>query len=114
MLPSGHGWFPPARDLSESVPLAPSALSLSLSLSIATFVLMVIVVPVIQGLTGAWAYSTFGFIAAAVMLIPYLIFVFGARLRCRSKYSPMTSSSMMMAKQTNGGEEGGMMGHEKR
>lgn len=68
----------------------------------------------IQGLTGAWAYSTFGFIAAAVMLIPYLIFVFGARLRCRSKYSPMTSESMMMPKQTDGGEERGMMQHEMR
>ena len=72
--------------------------------------------PVIQGLGGGWTYSTFGFIAAAVMLIPYLIFVFGARLRSRSKYSPLTSSSssMMMMKQTDGGEEGGMMQHEMR
>jgi len=43
---------------------------------------------VIMGLTGAWAYSTFGFIAAAMMLIPWMIFFFGSKLRTLSRYDP--------------------------
>ena len=43
---------------------------------------------VIMGLTGAWAYSTFGFIAAALMFIPWIIFFLGSKLRSISPYDP--------------------------
>lgn len=43
---------------------------------------------VITDLTGAWAYSTFGFIAAALMFIPWIIFYFGTKLRSLSRYDP--------------------------
>src|SRR5271163_2210031 len=42
---------------------------------------------VFTGLTPAWALSTFGFIAVAMIPIPFVVFVFGARLRARSKYA---------------------------
>ena len=42
---------------------------------------------VFMGITPAWALSTFGFIAAAMIPIPFVIYVFGPRLRARSKYA---------------------------
>ena len=41
-----------------------------------------------MGLTGAWAYATFGFIAAVLMFIPWIIFFFGTTLRTYSRYDP--------------------------
>ena len=46
-----------------------------------------IVYTVIKGLTGAWAYSLFGFISAAMLPLPWLLFKWGPQLRARSKYS---------------------------
>lgn len=40
----------------------------------------------IVGLTGAWAYSLFGFIAAAMMPLPFVIYTFGPRFRARSPH----------------------------
>jgi hypothetical protein len=52
-------------------------------------------ITVITNLTGAWAVSTFGFIAAAFAPIPWILYLFGARMRARSKYNPPTSTNMM-------------------
>lgn len=49
----------------------------------------------IDGLTGAWAVSTFGFISAALIPIPWILYLFGARLRASSKYNPELPASMM-------------------
>ena len=51
----------------------------------------------IMGLTGAWAYSTFGFIAAALMFIPWIIFFFGTKLRSLSRFDPDYMPSPMKA-----------------
>lgn len=42
-----------------------------------------------MGLTGAWAYSTFGIISGVMIPLPFLLFKFGPRLRARSKYNMM-------------------------
>jgi MFS family permease len=39
------------------------------------------------GITGAWALSIFGFIGFASMVIPYVIYFLGARMRMRSRYA---------------------------
>lgn len=49
-------------------------------------VVPLVIVQMILGLTGAWAYSIFGFLAAAMVPLPWLLFRFGARLRANSKY----------------------------
>lgn len=49
----------------------------------------------IDGLTGAWAVSTFGFISAALIPIPFVMYKFGAQLRAHSKYTPSVPASMM-------------------
>ena len=50
---------------------------------------------VITNLTGGWTYSTFGFISAALIPIPWIIYKFGARLRAASSYNPPMQESMM-------------------
>ena len=50
---------------------------------------------VIENLTGGWTYSTFGFISAALIPIPWIIYKFGARLRAASKYNPPMPGNMM-------------------
>ena len=55
-------------------------------------------------LGGAWALSIFGFITIPLSLIPFVLYVFGPRLRARSKFSGMTAAEdhmMMMLKETN-------------
>ena len=49
----------------------------------------------ITDLTGSWTYSTFGFISAALIPIPWILYQFGARLRAASKYNAQMSQSMM-------------------
>ncbi len=49
----------------------------------------------IDGLTGAWAISTFGFISAALVPIPFVLYKFGAQIRARSKYTPHMPANMM-------------------
>ena len=58
---------------------------------------------VIASLTGGWTYSTFGFISAALIPIPWIIYRFGARLRATSKYSSQIPASMMK----------GVLGHDE-
>jgi DHA1 family multidrug resistance protein-like MFS transporter len=49
------------------------------------------IIPMIMGLTGAWAYSLFGFISAAMVPLPWLLFRFGPTLRARSNYGAGTA-----------------------
>ena len=49
-------------------------------------VLPLVIVQMILGLTGAWAYSVFGFVAAAMVPLPWLLFRFGPGLRANSTY----------------------------
>ena len=64
-------------------------------------VMPLVIIQMILGLTGAWAYSLFGFISAAMVPLPWLLFKFGPTLRAHSKYGPG-----MAAMQSQ------MMGHE--
>ena len=52
-------------------------------------VIPLVIIQMIMGLTGGWAYSTFGFISAAMIPLPFFLFKFGPRLRERSKYNMM-------------------------
>ena len=52
-------------------------------------------IAVITNLTGGWTYSTFGFISAALIPIPWILYRSGARLRAGSKYGPQMAGSMM-------------------
>jgi DHA1 family multidrug resistance protein-like MFS transporter len=61
------------------------------------------IIQMITNLTGAWAMSTFGFIAAAMIPIPWAIWWFGERLRKASKYN---RDSVMMMSNGAMGEEG--------
>ncbi|KAL9000209.1 MAG: hypothetical protein Q9169_001111 [Polycauliona sp. 2 TL-2023] len=59
--------------------------------------LPLVIIQMIMGLQGQWAYSVFGFIAAAMMAVPVVLFMFGARLRSRSRHSGrMTGSGKHM------------------
>ena len=42
---------------------------------------------IIAGITGAWAFGTFGFISLFTLLLPFVLFFFGPSLRARSRYS---------------------------
>ena len=53
------------------------------------------IIQMIMGLTGAWAISTFGFIGAALMTIPFVLFYFGGKLRMKSSYNPMMEDNTM-------------------
>lgn len=56
-------------------------------------IVSLVIIPMIVNLTGAWAYSTFGFISAAMAPLPFLAFLFGEKLRVNSKYG-MAASTM--------------------
>ena len=60
-----------------------------------------------KNLTGAWALSTFGFISIAIAPFPFVLYMFGARLRQNSKYSNISGQSAMMA-QMEMQKDGGM------
>lgn len=40
----------------------------------------------ITNLSGAWAYSTFGFISIPLLIVPFILFRFGAQLRAKSSH----------------------------
>jgi hypothetical protein len=44
-------------------------------------------IKVITNLTGAWAYSVFGFISVPMLAVPFFLFKFGHRLRTTSKHA---------------------------
>jgi DHA1 family multidrug resistance protein-like MFS transporter len=45
-------------------------------------------------LTGAWALSTFGFIAVAMLPFPFILFFRGEKMRLGSRYGNMHDASM--------------------
>ncbi|KAL9042481.1 MAG: hypothetical protein Q9180_000572 [Flavoplaca navasiana] len=49
--------------------------------------LPLVIIPMIMGLQGQWAYSVFGFMAAVMIAVPVIIFIYGARLRSRSRHA---------------------------
>lgn len=62
----------------------------------------------ITNLSGAWAYSTFGFISIPLLAVPFILFKFGAQLRAKSahghaKTSMMDDSEEMMTPMKAGG-----------
>ncbi|KAL8951265.1 MAG: hypothetical protein Q9222_002744 [Ikaeria aurantiellina] len=63
--------------------------------------LPLVIIQMIMGLQGKWAYGTFGFIAAAMVLVPLILFQFGPALRARSRHS-----AQMM------GNDKHLMGHQ--
>ena len=58
-------------------------------------IIPLVVIQMVMGLGGAWAVSTFGFIAAALMAVPWVLYYFGARLRERSSYNKGMMNMMM-------------------
>ncbi|KAI4199844.1 MAG: hypothetical protein LQ348_001814 [Seirophora lacunosa] len=55
--------------------------------------LPLVVIQMIMGLQGQWAYSVFGFLAVPMIAVPIMLFIFGPRLRARSRYSAPTMSN---------------------
>ncbi|KAL8802714.1 MAG: hypothetical protein Q9182_003612 [Xanthomendoza sp. 2 TL-2023] len=49
--------------------------------------LPLVIITMIMRLSGQWAYSVFGFIAAGMVAVPLILFQFGPRLRARSRHS---------------------------
>ncbi|KAI9850243.1 MAG: hypothetical protein M1838_005969 [Thelocarpon superellum] len=73
--------YPPRGTLSALTAVASFRLLLAAAIPLC-------IVQMIMGLTGAWAYSLFGFISAALIPLPWLLFRWGPKLRARSRYSP--------------------------
>lgn len=55
--------------------------------------LPLVIIQMIMGLQGQWAYSVFGFIAAAMVVVPLVLFQYGPALRARSRHSTPTMSN---------------------
>lgn len=67
----------------------------------------IFILDMITNLGGAWTYSTFGILAAALSSFPFLLYKFGATLRARSTYSEggmsvVESEMMAMDMSTDG------------
>lgn len=63
----------------------------------------------ITNLSGAWAYSTFGFVSIPLLAVPFILFKFGAQLRAKSAYghartSMVADSEALMKPMKAGGE----------
>ena len=55
--------------------------------------LPLVIIQMIMGLQGKWAYSVFGFIAIAMIAVPIILFLWGPRLRARSRHSAPAMSN---------------------
>lgn len=67
------------------------------------------IIIVITNLSGAWAYSTFGFISIPLLVVPFILFKFGAQFRAKSAHghartSMMAGSEGMMTPMKAGGK----------
>lgn len=51
-------------------------------------------IKVITNITGAWAYSVFGFVSVPMLAVPFFLFKFGHRLRTRSKHAAHMDMNM--------------------
>jgi DHA1 family multidrug resistance protein-like MFS transporter len=87
----------------------PETLSaLTVAASLRLLVAAAIPLVIIQDITrlgGGWAYSIFGFIAAALMVLPYLGYRFGSEARAKSRYNQgqMMAIGEKMVEQMEGG-----------
>lgn len=72
--------YPPAGTL--------SALTVAASFRlVCAGIVPIFILNMITNLGGAWAFSTFGIIAAVMILFPVILYKFGAKIRARSPYS---------------------------
>ena len=55
--------------------------------------LPLVIIQMIMGIQGSWAFSVFGFIAVAMITVPLFLFKFGPTLRARSRHSAPTMSN---------------------
>ncbi|KAI9891785.1 MAG: hypothetical protein M1814_002350 [Vezdaea aestivalis] len=78
-------------------------------------IIPLVIIQMIMGLTGAWALSLFGFIAATLMPTPFLLYHFGARLRANSRYAAKTTmGAFESGEEGPTSKDGSMgMGHER-
>ncbi|KAI9716228.1 MAG: hypothetical protein M1812_005453 [Candelaria pacifica] len=81
--------YPPRGTLSALTAAA------SLRLILAGF-LPLVIIQMIKGLTGAWAFSLLGFISAACIPIPFMLFKWGATLRSRSRHGQQRTMASEM------------------
>ncbi|KAI4131723.1 MAG: hypothetical protein LQ347_002860 [Umbilicaria vellea] len=100
--------YPPAGTLSALTAAASFRLVLAA-------VLPLVIIQMFQGLTGAWALSTFGFISATMLPLPWILFIWGSTLRARSPYNremvaleDHASARMDSKKQSTGGMASGV------
>ncbi|KAI4216628.1 MAG: hypothetical protein LQ351_001117 [Letrouitia transgressa] len=49
--------------------------------------LPLVIIQMIMNVTGRWTFSIFGFIAAGLVVVPFILFRFGPSLRARSRHS---------------------------
>lgn len=56
-----------------------------------------VIIPAIQGLTGAWTYSLFGFVAVVGASVPFILFHFGEQMRVKSVYSTESARARRIA-----------------
>jgi hypothetical protein len=63
-----------------------------------------VIIQDITRLGGGWAYSIFGFIAAALMILPYAGYRWGSEARAKSKYNKeqMMAMGEKMAEHSDG------------
>ncbi|MCJ1250525.1 hypothetical protein MMC30_007753 [Trapelia coarctata] len=79
LIPYIFDAYPPTGTLSALTAMA------SVRLSLAAF-LPLVILQMFQGITGAWSLSLFGFVSAALLPVPFVLFKWGAALRARSKH----------------------------
>lgn len=94
----------------------PETLSaLTIAASLRLLVAAAIPLVIIQDITrlgGGWAYSIFGFIAAALMVLPYLGYRFGSNARSKSRYNQ--AQAMAMGEKIAGQQTESSMGGESQ
>lgn len=49
--------------------------------------LPLVIIQMIMNVTGRWTFSIFGFIAAGLVVVPFILYRFGPSLRARSRHS---------------------------
>ncbi|MCJ1396031.1 hypothetical protein MMC18_008918 [Xylographa bjoerkii] len=79
LIPYLFDAYPPTGTLSALTAAASTRLALAAFLPL-------VILQMFTNLTGAWALSLFGFLAAAMMPIPWVLYKWGAQLRMRSKH----------------------------
>ncbi|MCJ1382293.1 hypothetical protein MMC17_005406 [Xylographa soralifera] len=79
LIPYIFDAYPPAGTLSALTAAA------SVRLALAAF-LPLVILQMFTNLTGAWALSLFGFLAAAMLPIPWVLYKWGAQWRAKSKH----------------------------